>query len=279
MTCRWASVIQQRGGVKTAAARARRRTAAVVLTFVAVWLLSGCSSLVPSSPGLHRGVDVPSKPTHLRDHPLGATHLAPAGTGGYAFLLTHLDGSPVAWDPCRPVHYVIRPTGAPAGGNDLLRWAFGQISAATGLSFVDDGSTDEAPNAQRPKYQPQRYGDRWAPVLVAWSDPVEWPPLAGGVLGRAGPESFGIMDKDNERFVSGQAVFNGPTLDLQLRTGEDNKARAVLLHELGHLVGLGHVTDPYQVMYESNAYPLPSYRSGDRRGLELLGTGRCFTDY
>ena len=116
-------------------------------------------------------------------------------------------------------------------------------------------------------------------MLVAWSSPTEWPPLADGVLGRAGPVPFGIVGRDNERFVSGLAVFNGPGLDLQLRTGDDNKARAVLLHELGHLVGLAHVTDPYQVMYDSNVYPLPSYRSGDRRGLALLGTGPCFTDY
>ena len=53
----------------------------------------------------------------------------------------------------------------------------------------------------------------------------------------------------------------------------------MLLHELGHLVGLGHVADPYQVMYDTNAYPLPSYRSGDLRGLAKLGLGRCFDDY
>ena len=175
-------------------------------------LLAGCASLVPASSGLRRGTDVPSSPKNLSDRPLGARVVAPGGTGGYAFLLTHRDGSPVAWDPCRPVHYVIRPAGAPAGGDDLLRWAFGQISAATGLSFVDDGATDEAPSEQRAKFQPHRYGDRWAPVLVAWSDPVEWPSLADGVLGRAGPQSFGIVNRDNERFVSGQAVFNGPAL-------------------------------------------------------------------
>ena len=193
--------------------------------------------------------------------------------------MTHLDGSPVTWDPCRPIHYVIRPDGAPEGGDALVHWALGQISAATGLSFVDDGATNEAPSSERARFQPQRYGDRWAPVLVAWSDPVEWPQLKDGVLGRAGPVPFGLVDRDDERFVSGIAVFNGPELDLQLRTGQDNKARAVLLHELGHLVGLAHVTDPYQVMYPSNAYPLPSYRSGDRRGLALLGAGPCFTDY
>jgi hypothetical protein len=258
---------------------ARRRTARVVIAGLLGLQVSGCSLLATDPPGLRRGVDVPSLPAQLSKHPLGTPALAPAGTGGYSFLLAHLDGSPVAWDPCRPVHYVVRPDGAPEGGDTLVRWAFGQMSAATGLSFVDDGAISEAPSTQRPSFQPDRYGDRWAPVLIAWSSPVEWPPLAAGVLGRGGPTPFGLVGRDDERFVTGQAVFNGPALDLQLRRGDDNKARAVLLHELGHLVGLGHVTDPYQVMYDSNAYPLPSYRSGDRRGLALLGAGRCFTDY
>jgi hypothetical protein len=251
----------------------------VALAVLLATSASGCSLLSTDPPGLHRGVDVPSAPEHLSDRPLGAPVVAPAGAGGYTFLVTRPDGSPVTWDPCRPIHYVIRPDGAPEGGDALVQWAFRQISAATGLSFVDDGPISEAPNTERASFQPDRYGDRWAPVLIAWSNPVEWPLLADGVLGRAGPAPFGLVGRDNERFVSGQAVFNGPELDLQLRTGDDNKTRAVLLHELGHLVGLGHVTDPYQVMFESNAYPLPSYRAGDRRGLALLGAGQCFTDY
>jgi len=44
-------------------------------------------------------------------------------------------------------------------------------------------------------------------------------------------------------------------------------------------VGLDHVTDPYQVMYDTNAYPPPSYRAGDRRGPAELGLGRCYDDY
>jgi hypothetical protein len=251
----------------------------ILLGVVATLVVPGCTLLAPDPPGLHRGVDVPSLPAHLSERPLGVPATAPAGAGGYAFLVSHRDGSPVAWDPCRPVHYVVRPDGAPAGGDTLVRWAFGQISGATGLSFVDDGAVTEAPDAERPSFQPERYGDRWAPVLIAWSNPTEWPPLAHGILGRAGPAPFGFVGRDNERFVSGQAVFNGPALALQLGTGDDNKARAVLLHELGHLVGLGHVTDPFQVMFASNTYPLPSYRSGDRRGLAKLGTGPCFTDY
>lgn len=261
-------------------ARARRTTSVAAALVVLACALSGCAVLeaATAAPGARPGVDVPSEALEVSSAPLGRPALAPAGQGGYAFLLTHDDGSPVAFDPCRPVHFVVRPDHEPAGGRDLLLRALGEVSAATGLQFVDDGSTDEAPVEDRPSYQRERYGDRWAPVLVAWSTATETPMLAGDVLGRAGPTPFGT-DLASSRLVTGQAVFNGPALDAQLRLGEDDKARAVLLHELGHLVGLGHVADPYQVMYDTNAYPLATYRAGDRRGLEQLGLGRCFDDY
>ena len=211
--------------------------------------------------------------------PLGTPPVATGGEGGYVFSMTHPDGTPVTFDPCRPVHVVVRPDHEPEGGRELLRRALGELSASTGLQFVDDGSTDEPPRPDRATYQPDRYGDRWAPVLVAWSTPTESPMLADEVLGRAGPLAFGTSDPMSTRYVSGIAVVNGPALDRQLQHGEDDKARAVLLHELGHLVGLGHVEDPYQVMYDTNAYPLASYRAGDRRGLEQLGLGRCYDDY
>ena len=239
--------------------------------------LSGCASLraAAAAPGSRPGVDVPSHPADdLAPQPLGRPDLAPSGVGGYAFLAAHPDGSPVAWDPCRPIHVVVRPDGEPPGGRSLLLSVLGELSAASGLRFVDDGSTTEAPDADRSAYQKERYGDRWAPVLVTWSSPTETAMLSDQILGRAGPDSFG--SGADRRFVSGTAVFNAPLLTQQLSTGDRAKARAVLLHELGHLVGLGHVTDPFQVMYDTNSYPLARYHAGDLRGLELLGQGRCF---
>jgi len=223
-------------------------------------------------------VDVPSDSGAGSTIRLGTPAIAPGGQGGYTFLLSHRDGSPVTFDPCRPIHVVVRPDNEPAGGRELLLAALAEVSAATGLQFLDDGVTDEPPGRARAAYQPERYGDRWAPVLITWSTTAESPDLAGGILGRAGPDPFG-RDQDDQRFVTGSAVFNGPALGAQLSQGEDDKARAVLLHELGHLVGLGHVTDPYQVMFDTNAYPLAAYRAGDLRGLEKLGLGRCFEDY
>jgi hypothetical protein len=226
------------------------------------------------------GRDVPTATGAMSQVPLGHPALAPLGHGGFAFMQMQDDGvTPVAFDPCRPVHYVVRNQDTPQGARELLDWALGRLSYATGLRFVDDGATPEAPSERRAVYQPERYGDRWAPVLIAWSTPSEWHELSGDVLGRAGPWTFGTSRPGSLRYVSGQAVFNAPAIDRLLRTGRDGYVRAVLLHELGHLVGLDHVSDPYQVMYGVNSVPLDSYRDGDLRGLEQLGRGRCFPDY
>ena len=244
---------------------------------VVLGLLTGCATLrsAAAAPGSRPGVDVPSHPADdLAPEPLGRPDLAPSGDGGYAFLATRPDGTPVSWDPCRPIHVVVRPDGEPAGGRSLLLSVLGELSAASGLRFVDDGTTSEPPQAARSPYQKERYGDRWAPVLVAWSSPAETTLLTDEILGLAGPDSWGAGDE--RRFVSGSAVFNAPLLTQQLTGGEQAKARAVLLHELGHLVGLGHVTDAFQVMYDTNSYPLARYHAGDLRGLELLGQGSCF---
>jgi hypothetical protein len=261
-------------------AAAARRAAALLAAAAFAGALTSCAALSAATapPGERPGVDIPSRsPLEAAPAPLGRPAIAPGGTGGYTFLASHPDGTPVAFDPCRPVHVVVRPDGEPPGGRSLLLSVLGELSAATGLQFLDDGATTEAPDPARRAFQPERYGDRWAPVLVTWSDPAETTMLGPRILGRAGPDPFGTGR--DERYVSGMAVFNGPALTAQLRSGDDAKARAVLLHELGHLVGLGHVTDPFQVMYDTNSYPLARYHAGDLRGLEQLGLGRCFGDH
>jgi len=264
--------------------RTARRTSTLLVAVLAVLAgtgVTGCAALtdLTAPPGLRRGVDVPSRSHEVATQPLGAAPAGPVGEGGYAFLVTHPDGTPVTWDPCRPVHYVVRADGSPRDGAQWLRWAFGRLTAATGLRFVDDGTSTEAPSQDRAAYLPDRYGDRWAPVLVTWSTPAETTMLTGQVLGRAGPRSFSAHGDGELRWVSGTAVFNGPQLDAMLAGGDEAKVQAVLLHELGHLVGLGHVPDPYQVMFDTNAYPVSAYRAGDLRGLSALGSGRCFADY
>ena len=185
---------------------------------------------------------------------------------------------PVAFDPCRPVHYVIRPQGAPAGGMDLVASSLANISAATGLQFIDDGTTNEAPSENRPSFLPDRYGDRWAPVLIAWSTPAEFAPLTGDVIGVAG--NHPVVAEDGQRaLVSGQVVLDGGQISAVLRYVSGRAvAGATITHELGHLVGLSHVADPQQLMFPSARPLVHTLGRGDLSGLAALGAGRCFDD-
>ena len=242
--------------------------------------LTGCTTIqrATAAPGQRPGVDVPTSSQAVSSRPLGTPPPA-TGEGGYVFTASHADGSPVTFDPCRRVHVAVNPAQEPPGARDLLLRVLGELSQATGLQIVLDGDTTEVMTGHRSAYQPGLYGDRWAPVLVTWASPAVNPMLSGDVLGRAGPIPFAGRDPDSVRWVSGQAVFNAPAVGALLELGRDADAKAVLLHELGHVVGLAHVPDPFQVMYDTNSYPLSSYRAGDRRGLELLGMGRCYEDY
>lgn len=201
---------------------------------------------------------------------------APIGT--HAFLMTTADGSPVTYDPCRPIHYVVNPTGMPHGGMELVRSAIREISAASGLAFVEEGVTLEPLVAPRAPRQPQRYGDRWAPVLIGWVDAARFPFASEDTAGVGGSTAFAPHGRESERYVSGQIALNRDWFHTAVTRPDGNaNARAVLMHELGHLVGLAHVHDPGELMAESNL-ERTDLGPGDRQGLAAVGAGRCHTD-
>lgn len=228
---------------------ARVQPLAVVASGVVVPAVVVPAAAAPAEP-----LDPPSAP---------AVSEAPP-SGGYAFLEPGSPGRPGSWDACRPVRYVLRPDGAPDGARELLAEAFGQLSAATGLRFVDDGLTDEAPRADRATLQPERYGDGWAPVLIAWSEPSESPELAGTTAGFAIPRWFD-PDGLGKQIVTGEVVLDGS----QLAGTGALPVVSVVLHELGHLVGLDHVPDPTDIMH-ARGVPATGYTPSALRGLREL---------
>ena len=52
------------------------------------------------------------------------------------------------------------------------------------------------------------------------------------------------------------------------------QSRAIIMHELGHVVGLDHVDDPDQLMFPRTTGRL-DWGAGDRRGLAAMGAGLC----
>ena len=207
--------------------------------------------------------------------PLGAPAAAPVGTGGYAFLEEHADGRPVTFDPCQEIHYVVRPDGAPPSGAAMVEQALAELHRATGLVFVDDGLTDEAPAQDRSRPHQWSVRDTRPPVLIAWATEEEWPSLAGTVVGEAGPVSESVAGSV-PRYTTGQVVLDAEDLDHPPGDRDGERAvRAVLMHELGHLVGLGHVDDPSQLMYARSGPEVTGFGTGDLRGLHELGSGDC----
>lgn len=194
----------------------------------------------------------------------------------YKYLAKLSDGTPVTWSPCRAIHYVVRRAGVPSGGLATLQSAVAEVSAITGLRFVYDGLVDEAPGAARASYQPERYGPRWAPVLVSWVSQREDPFLDENYLGLTWPAPM-MSTAGESVFVTGQVEIGVAHLeDARRRLGND-LSRPVILHELGHLVGLDHVVSSESLMYPYMEREL-TFSSADRRGLRSLGAGSCHND-
>ncbi len=200
---------------------------------------------------------------------------------GYAFLFADDEGClPVRFNPCEPVPYVINDALAPPGGVADVEEAIARLAEATGITFVDAGRTDEPLDQGRPAYQPDRYGMRWAPILIGWSElgSGQGPDAAGDdiiVAGRGRPLRVGDVLVSGVLELNADVILNRDTQErLPGGFGEGITRGRVILHELGHVVGLGHPASRAQLMYAELADHTSStvqFGVGDRIGLRLVG--------
>jgi hypothetical protein len=189
----------------------------------------------------------------------------------YAFLEARQGGcQPVRFNPCEPIHYVVNAALAPPGAVDDFRAAVRLLEQATGLSFVDDGPTDERYEISRQRSQPERYGPRWAPILVVWDNGQRHRMDASNPAGGVSSPVDGVS-------VTGALIVNVDTLiDGKFPPtgfGEGGTWGRVFLHELGHIVGLGHVARSDQIMFSELGVQKgrAEYHAGDLAGLRLIG--------
>ncbi len=193
------------------------------------------------------------------------------GEGTFKFLLTQRGSdAPVGYDPCRPVEYAVNPAGAPPDWEELVDTAVDHTEWATGLEFTDVGPTDERP------FNPRRSGPfsgTAQPVVIGFADDDEIGGLAGDVAGLGG--SVAARDSlGRDYFVTGSIALDTDVFDGPTEGPERANMQAIVDHELGHVVGLDHVSDPGELMYESNV-GVTDYGPGDLEGMARLGSIPC----
>lgn len=282
--------VLQGGRASHGRGQSRRRALAIGWSVAAVAIVgvvylaeatgSAPGQLTTSGPQQSVKGTVPTPGKGEAKQPLGAPPAVPAlpEGQGYRFLAHQDEGKePITWSPCRPIRFVTRPDNTPVGGAALITSAVAEVSAATGLRFEDGGLTTELPSEERKPYQFERYGDRWAPVLIAWATGAEIPDFGIVAAGKAGGIPVNTASGD-ATYVSGVLYLDPTQIDQARVALGEAVARRVIVHEFGHLVGLAHVDDPKAVMHPEYVEGSSGLSPGDRAGLAALGRGDCQPD-
>jgi hypothetical protein len=175
------------------------------------------------------------------------------------------------WDSCRAVRWKFNDSLAPRHGLRQVQAAVRRIHAATGLEFDYRGKTDHRSNP---------YGDHiaGAAVVVGWRSARTFQRYVGSpqVVGLAGQRFLtGFRDSDGRVSKTQQAgVILNAGHHLRGGFGTGTTWGEVIVHELGHVVGLDHSGSRKQVMYYATTAYDASLGKGDLAGMRALGDTR-----
>jgi Peptidase M66 len=199
----------------------------------------------------------------------------------FAFISKQRAGDPVArWNPCARIGYRVNARQGGPGALADTREALARIRQVTGLRFVYRGSTRIIPGGVGGNRYP-----RDTRLVVSWARPAQTRWLdAAGVAGQGGP-SWVEWTTDGGRtramITRGFVVLNA-RVDLGggfgggVHNGWVGTRGQLLMHELGHAVGLDHPRqdDRWEIMYRTMTEKRAVWGRGDRNGLRRVGEAR-----
>lgn len=169
------------------------------------------------------------------------------------------------WNPCRALRYQINLGGYGEQYRPLVEDAMDRVASATGLDLVYVGDTGFVATSGSP------YDSSAAELTLTLANAGMTDVIGGGTIG---------ITFTRYTFSPGgaQMISASVTIDMDIANNPDWSPFGigpVILHELGHAMGLDHLDDRNQLMYPTNG-GVTSYGTGDQRGLYLLGAaGGC----
>lgn len=216
------------------------------------------------------------------------------GPGRTAYLHKDAAGAVTRYNPCVPLRYVVNDKDAPQGWKAALDEAVAELAKGTSMPMQFAGATAEPVAAdlrgqlaqaytwpsdadgyseayqklfRRPSYQPARYGSGiWAPVLIAWAP-----------FGKAGAgyrHSLDAVGASDVRPFEGKVAYVSGTIVLNSDVPSPN-LKATFMHQLGHVLGLGHVGASQEVMHPFERTQ-QQWGEGDFAGLKTVApAGQC----
>lgn len=193
----------------------------------------------------------------------------PVGKAGqHAF-----NGDPrIRWDSCQKIRWTFNPSKAPKNGLKQVKQGVQRIQQATGLRFRYVGKTDQKPH-------PYGRDLDGAEVIIGWRTAQDYPAFDGktvGVGGNSYLHRFREADgTEVNKAISGGVVLNA-SMKSQLKNGFGKGFTwgEVIVHELGHVLGLAHPEADRQIMYYSVIPRNANWGAGDLAGLRKVGNVR-----
>ncbi len=184
------------------------------------------------------------------------------------------------WNPCQVIGYRVNLAGAPPKALDDVKIAIANVARTTGLRYAYRGTTTVVPGATKQFLSPYPKDTQ---LVIAWVRPgaTKHLPRTSNYVGYGGwlsvgrphrtgtssfypiTQGFVVLDR-NRKMPTGFGL--GDANGLQGTWGQ------LVMHELGHTVGLTHVSDKTQLMYPYLQRRAATWGLGDLGGLYNLGT-------